>query len=349
MKHIVQKDLTSRSEYVFIPDSSSTVGAGLTGLAFNTSSLSAYYVRTRGTATAISLASITALDAYTSGGFCAADGTNMPGVYRLDVPDEVFGAFADKAIVMLKGAANMPPILLEYQLVDWAFEQGNVGNVNGNVSGTIGGFAGGSIDAGAFDISALLAIRTIFCIVSDSLNAPVTTPLTVELSGEYGNANDAFKGCRLVHYLSDGTFVQTRNIVASVNSGITTLHVDRAWLVTPQDTDQIRVYENDGAALLAQDLVVRLAKNTAFAAFPFKMVSSSDHVAPATAITVTAQRSIDGGAFAACANPVVEISAGWYKIDLAAADLNGDAIALKFGGSGADQVDITILTQPGVS
>lgn len=118
-KQVVKKGDTSRIEYVFIQDSSSTTGAGLTGLAFNSAGLTAYYVRTGGTATAITLATQTANGAYSSGGFVAVDGTNMPGVYRLDIPDAVFATGVDKAVVMLKGATNMAQLVLEYQLVDY--------------------------------------------------------------------------------------------------------------------------------------------------------------------------------------------------------------------------------------
>ncbi len=57
---------------------------------------------------------------------------------------------------------------------------------------------------------------------------------------------------------------------------------------------------------------------------PFVMYSSADHVSPKASLTGTATRSIDGGAFAGCANAVVETGNGWYKIALAASDMNGD-------------------------
>lgn len=116
-KHLALKDATSRSEYIFIQDSSLTTGAGKTGLVFNTASLVAYYVRPLGSATAITLATQTVTGAFSSGGFVEVDSTNMPGVYRLDVPNAAFATGVDKVVVMLKGAANMAPVLLEYQLV----------------------------------------------------------------------------------------------------------------------------------------------------------------------------------------------------------------------------------------
>jgi hypothetical protein len=116
-KQLVQLGNTSRSEYIFIQDSSSTTGAGLTGLTYLTAGLSLTYVVERGTPGSLGLANLTSASvAWASGGFVAVDAALMPGVYRLDIPNAVF-ATADKSVVMLKGAANMAPVVLEYQIV----------------------------------------------------------------------------------------------------------------------------------------------------------------------------------------------------------------------------------------
>src|SRR6185369_10146454 len=112
----VKPGTTSLTVYVFIRDSSVTTGAGLTGLAFNTSNLVASYVRPLGSRTAITLATQTVTGAYSSGGFVEVDSTNMPGVYRLDVPDAVIATGVRSAAVMLKGATNMEPVVLELDL-----------------------------------------------------------------------------------------------------------------------------------------------------------------------------------------------------------------------------------------
>ena len=85
-------------------------------------------------------------------------------------------------------------------------------------------------------------------------------------------------------------------------------------------------------------------KNQALNNFMFLMVKSSNHVDPKTGLTVTATRSIDGGAFAACTNSVTEVSNGWYKINLSASDLNGTIIALNFSAATADDRNILIKT-----
>lgn len=117
-KLAIKKGSADVTVYLFAQDSSKTTGVGLTGLAYNTASLTAYYVRPLGSATQISLASLAAVDsAHTDGGFKEVDATNMPGVYRLDLPDAVCASGAPSAVVMLKGAANLAPVLLELQLL----------------------------------------------------------------------------------------------------------------------------------------------------------------------------------------------------------------------------------------
>jgi hypothetical protein len=88
-----------------------------------------------------------------------------------------------------------------------------------------------------------------------------------------------------------------------------------------------------------------VTKNAILNNFEFFMVDVADHVTGKTGLTVTAERSIDGAAFAACANAVTEVSAGVYKINLAATDTNGDTITLKFTSAGADATLIMIKTE----
>lgn len=118
-KLTVKAGSTSRREYVFVLDSTSTTGAGKAGIAYNAAGIKAYYVRPGGTATVISLVTQTVTGAFSSGGWVEVDATNMPGVYRFDIPDAVFAASAEKAIVMVSGATGMAPIVLEYDLVSY--------------------------------------------------------------------------------------------------------------------------------------------------------------------------------------------------------------------------------------
>ena len=122
MKQVILKGKTDVTVYVWIPDSSSTTGAGRTGLAFDTASLVCYYVRPLGSATQLTLATQTVTGAHSDGGFVEVSSANMPGLYRLDLSDAICATGVDSVVVMLKGAANMPPVALEIQLTAQDFQ-----------------------------------------------------------------------------------------------------------------------------------------------------------------------------------------------------------------------------------
>ena len=79
---------------------------GATGLTASTSGLSARYNRTRTASVSIPLVARTIAQAWTSGGFAEVDATNMPGVYRLDLPDAALAAGADDVTIVVRGAAG---------------------------------------------------------------------------------------------------------------------------------------------------------------------------------------------------------------------------------------------------
>lgn len=129
MKLVLKKGSTSQTVNIFVQNSSSTTGAGLTGLVFNSSGLTAYYVRPRAAAVAITLVTQTVTGAYSSGGFVEIDATNMPGWYRLDLPDAVLATGVDHVGVHLKGATNMAPLPLEIQLTNVDLNDGTRGGM----------------------------------------------------------------------------------------------------------------------------------------------------------------------------------------------------------------------------
>ena len=78
-------------------------GAGQTGLVYNSTGLTAYYsfAGTNATSTSITLATLAAVtSAYSSGGFKELDATNMPGVYRFDVPTAVLAASKGREVII---------------------------------------------------------------------------------------------------------------------------------------------------------------------------------------------------------------------------------------------------------
>ena len=79
---------------------------GATGLTASTSGLTARYNRTRTASVSIPLVARTIAQAWTAGGFAEVDATNMPGVYRLDVPDAAFAAGASDVTIVVRGASG---------------------------------------------------------------------------------------------------------------------------------------------------------------------------------------------------------------------------------------------------
>lgn len=89
-----------------------------------------------------------------------------------------------------------------------------------------------------------------------------------------------------------------------------------------------------------------LKKNGGIANYHFLMTDSTTHN-PATGKTVTVTRVLDNGSLVAgTIGAVTEISNGLYRVDLPAADLNGDVVTLCMTASGCDPLLVTMLLEP---
>ena len=188
-KLALKKGATDVSVYVFAQDSSVTTGAGLTGLTFETASLTAYYVRPLGSATAITLATQTATGAHSDGGFVEVDATNMPGIYRLDLPDAVCATGVPSVVVMLKGVANLAPVLLEIQLTDFDLNStsnsvGAVASVTGDVTLATGEVLDLAV-VGSYTIQDVLKIMA--SVLAGKLTGGKTTTMTFRSIDDSGD------------------------------------------------------------------------------------------------------------------------------------------------------------------
>lgn len=79
---------------------------GVTGLTASTAGLSARYNRSRTASVNIPLVARTIGQAWTSGGFAEVDAVNMPGIYRVDIPDAALAAGADDVTLVVRGASG---------------------------------------------------------------------------------------------------------------------------------------------------------------------------------------------------------------------------------------------------
>lgn len=122
---------------------------------------------------------------------------------------------------------------------------------------------------------------------------------------------------------------------------------DGANTTTPPTVVAVRQEIDSNSIILAAikaDTVVP-ARNVAFSNMPILMVLTSDHATPATGLTVTGERSIDGGVFSSVAGTIAEVSNGIYKFNATQADMNGDIITFRFSSATADDIFLTIRTR----
>jgi VCBS repeat-containing protein len=118
----VKAGSTSVSTFFTLKDT--TTGAATTGKV--AADMTGSYWRQAGVRVAITLANLAAVNsAYSSGGVKEVDATNMPGVYRLDLPDAAVGTGADWVVASIKvagcEAANVTLGLPTYASVADAF------------------------------------------------------------------------------------------------------------------------------------------------------------------------------------------------------------------------------------
>jgi len=111
--HTILKGTSSKIIEVILRDS--TTGAGKTAVAYT--NVTASYVREGLTRTAITLASGTAGDAYSSGKWCEVDATNCPGLYQLHLPDAAL-ATGVNAVTTTLNASGVIDKVVRISLLD---------------------------------------------------------------------------------------------------------------------------------------------------------------------------------------------------------------------------------------
>ena len=272
--------------------------------------------------TAITLASAAA--AHADGGFLLVDDTEMPGVYRFDVPNLAVATGVDFVIVYLRAASGKNTITRPLKI---------------------------DLTAVPTDIAAVKAETALIVSDTNELQTDNVPGLISTLDTDVA-ADVAAVKAETALIVADTNELQVDNIPGLISTLDTDVAADVAAVkaetaLIVADTNELQT--DDVPALIAAvqaDLPVAITKNVALANFPFLMVDSADSITPKTGLTVTVERSIDGAAYGASTNtPATEVGSGSYKISLSASDLNGDTISLKFTATGADARYITIVTQ----
>lgn len=250
---------TSLIQHIFIQDSSSTTGAGLTGLVYNSAGLTCYYMRAGASAsTAVTLATAT-LGTYSSGGFKEVDATNMPGIYELHIPNAAIASGAKRVVIYLKGATNMvqTPIEIELDAVDYSdatrFGLSALPNAAAAASGglLVYGTGTGAINPSSGNVPPTTTFPTNFSSLSidssgrvqlipaqvmstQSGTAQAGAASTITLASGASSTDNLYVG-QLVIITSGTGAGQTRRISSYVGS-TKVATVSRSWVTNPDST-----------------------------------------------------------------------------------------------------------------
>ncbi len=156
---------TSKSVYIYITAAS---GLPVAGLAFDTAGLLASYAGTKLARVAITLATLAAITtAWSSGGFKEVDGTNMPGWYRLDIPNAALALSADEVVItIVKDAVCQSSLVIPIPAVTNGTTEAKLDIVDTNVDTLVSavdvdaGTIGDVVDAIAAEIPLLDVVAT---------------------------------------------------------------------------------------------------------------------------------------------------------------------------------------------
>ena len=161
---------------------------GATGLTASTSGLSARYNRTRTASVSIPLVARTIAQAWTSGGFAEVDATNMPGVYRLDLPDAALAAGADDVTIVVRGASGTNGAVMTVKLSSGGLTEAQTAGAVWNAvratyptAGTFGEYVNTNVNTGAIADAVWDEARSGHTTVGtfgQYVNAELVTPVT---------------------------------------------------------------------------------------------------------------------------------------------------------------------------
>lgn len=281
---------TSVIESVYLTDDT---GAAMTGLAYNTASLTCYYKKSDGTASAaLTLANITTLGTFVSGGFKEIDATNLPGWYEFH-PSNTSISSGTKTIFTFTGAASLNPTPFAIELTAndnqdavrggmTALPNANAGANGGLLTCTTGNvLPDNSIARDSFHRDTGLKLRLHGQVVLIGSSGQDTIPETTFNTTNYP-AIAAMDGLQITieHYTQPGVYFRTNIVTHDISDGELVLADNLPWTANANvhlwvdyspmevtaagvDEDTLAMYvglmvRSDGA--IATDLSAKLAK-----------------------------------------------------------------------------------------
>jgi hypothetical protein len=185
--------IASVSLPVFIQDTTSTTGAGISGVTHTSSGLVLEY-RRHGQSSWTSVTPVSkTLGTYTSGGI-VADGS-LAGAYEVDFPDAAFAAGSRFVLFRIRGVANMLAVLIEVELDAVDYQTDAFGALKPTTAGrTLDVSAGG--EAG-IDLANVGSPTSTLNLSGTTIKA-VTDGVTVTTNNDKGNYSLSTAGIQAI-------------------------------------------------------------------------------------------------------------------------------------------------------
>lgn len=153
----------SNTDYKLVADKSQqsiNLYLGATGISYNSTGLTAYYIRQNSSPVAIGLTNNTPSGSWISGGFSEISSSYTPGLYRLDLPDAVSVSGVDNVNVVIKGAVGTNGAYVNCQIAPVL--------TNSSIANTVWTNASRTITGGIADTVTTLTNRAGFAITSNT-------------------------------------------------------------------------------------------------------------------------------------------------------------------------------------
>lgn len=361
----LKKGTTSYLTAVYIEDQ--RTGGPLTGLAFNTASLTMYHTRAdQGDANAsqCTLASATRGSFTSSGsnncGFIEKDATNAPGWYELSVANNIIATGSSWATITLKGAANMKPATLFIELVD--SNTSDIATLIGTPSVSVAAdiatrlaptVAGRTLDVTAGGTAGIdwANVEAPTTAVDLSGTTIATSQAVASVSGAVGSVTGNVGG-----NVAGSVGSVTGNVGGNVNGNVGGNVTGSVGSVAAGGiTDASFAADAITGDKIAADVATELAsvaqgtfrKNVASQRrMPIFMRDASSVQAGLAGATVTVTVSKDGAAAGATTGSVAEISNGMYVFVPSQADTNCDSCFYRATAVGGVDFTWGIYTTP---
>lgn len=347
MKLFIQKGISNYITHIFVQDSSSTTGAGLTGLTAASSGLKVGYMRPGATAfTVATPVGVTTLGTFagtvTASAITGVDATNAPGLYEFHLPNNALTTTANNCVLMLSGANNMAPVVMEIQLVGFDPNASTVNAVTSNQTMSANvvlwgaasptGLVSGNVPA-SLSGNTIVASANVTKWGAVSVNGPTGGLIQTDVI-DWGSAS------------VNGVMTGSIQVIAATVNDKTNYSISGSSIAS---ANVVLWGAASPSGLLAGGVPIasNVKKSQTYNSFAFLMVATPSSL-PITGLKApTLQRSIDGGAFATGAlSGFAEVGNGIYVVNFGAADLAGGTITFRAATAGASDTLVTLITSP---